>query len=458
MTSQSPMKHPITVRNNRWFAELVGTTGVRQVLAWRFFAAALMLLMGLNANDACGGDSNELNWVRPGSTNTRATKQHGLSLAKPVGRASISDETQNETAVTVLRWRNPRQSQTQLTPIANTATTSLPTPNTIQRDSMVQTVSREVVAPVQSDPFNDPFAEQAADSAPVEEIPVSDQPTYSEPAELPITSGFATVAQEASVAQDDSADLTLPEPGFSNRSTCERIYNQRDCCAEDERCEDALARWDRDSISKISLDITPNFRPDEDDPYAEEMERDRQMSKAPVRTWHDRQGQELATGRLTNIKRGKLLVLTANNQVVKLPFADLCDDDLCFLTAWWGVPTECTLGDEEFLGRSWDPMTMTWKASGNCHKPLYFEEVQLERYGHTAGPLRQPVLSGAHFFLNLVSLPYQAGINPPWECRYALGYYRPGNCAPWLVPPVPLSVRGGLWQAGAIVGGVALFP
>jgi hypothetical protein len=89
---------------------------------------------------------------------------------------------------------------------------------------------------------------------------------------------------------------------------------------------------------------------------------------------------------------------------------------------------------------------------------LYFEEVQLERYGHTAGPLLQPVLSGAHFFLNIASLPYQMGIHPPHECQHPLGYYRPGNCAPWLVPPIPLSVRGGLLAAGLYAGGVYMIP
>ena len=117
-----------------------------------------------------------------------------------------------------------------------------------------------------------------------------------------------------------------------------------------------------------------------------------------MRTWHDPQGNVLAEGRLTNIKRGSLLVLDANNQIVRIPFNDLCDDDLCFLTAWWRVPTECTFGDELYAGRNWAPSTLTWKASALCHKPLFFEEVQLERYGHTAGPLKQPFLSGAHFF------------------------------------------------------------
>jgi hypothetical protein len=108
--------------------------------------------------------------------------------------------------------------------------------------------------------------------------------------------------------------------------------------------------------------------------------------------------------------------------------------------------------------RNWVASTFTYQASGLCHKPLYFEEVQLERYGHTAGPIKQPLLSGAHFFLNIAVLPYKMGINPPCECQYALGYYRPGSCAPWHIPPVPISVRGALAEAGAWVGGIYIIP
>ena len=65
-----------------------------------------------------------------------------------------------------------------------------------------------------------------------------------------------------------------------------------------------------------------------------------------------------------------------------------------------------------------------------CHKPLYFEDVQLERYGHMAGPWVQPFVSCADFFLRIPILPYEMGLEPPNECIYALGYYRPGSCAP----------------------------
>ncbi len=316
------------------------------------------------------------------------------------------------------------------------------------------------------DTFADPFEDGNQQS------PVVQQP----PAPLPLEPAAQLLAQQPAAPalpaeeetwQDDPAPQALPspapegspqEPSTQQQESCDRIYNRRDCCADEERCRDARRKWDLDAISKISLDITPSLRPDELNPYTEEELRDKDLAQSPVRTWRNREGNVIGTGRLTNIKHGRVLVLDESNQVLSLPFSNLSEDDLCFLTAWWRVPTECTFGDEKFAGRNFAPSTLTWKASALCHKPLYFEEVNLERYGHTAGLIRQPVLSGAHFFLSLATLPYQAGINPPWECQYDLGYYRPGSCAPWLVPPIPLSVRGALSEAGAIVGGVYIFP
>jgi hypothetical protein len=120
-------------------------------------------------------------------------------------------------------------------------------------------------------------------------------------------------------------------------------------------------------------------------------------------------------------------------------------------------PCECKLGNEAFAGRCWEPTTFAWKASGLCHKPLYFEDVQLERYGHSWNPVLEPFLSGAHFFTSVALLPYKMGLNPPNECMYALGYYRPGSCAPYLIDPIPLSIRGAMLEAGAVTGGVFLF-
>jgi hypothetical protein len=133
-------------------------------------------------------------------------------------------------------------------------------------------------------------------------------------------------------------------------------------------------------------------------------------------------------------------------------------------------PRECRLTEETIqpfavghvrqngLGQIWAPTTFTWKASALCHKPLYFEEVHLERYGHSWGPYLQPFASGAHFFLTVPALPYAMGLCPPCECIYTLGYYRPGSCAPRMLDPLPLSIRAGLAEAGVWTGMVFLIP
>jgi hypothetical protein len=99
-----------------------------------------------------------------------------------------------------------------------------------------------------------------------------------------------------------------------------------------------------------------------------------------------------------------------------------------------------------------------WKASALCHKPLYFEDEQLERYGHSWPPCCQPLVSGAHFFTRLPVIPYCMGVEPPNECIYALGHYRPGSCAPYLCSPIPISARGAIFEAGAAVGAAAILP
>jgi hypothetical protein len=121
-------------------------------------------------------------------------------------------------------------------------------------------------------------------------------------------------------------------------------------------------------------------------------------------------------------------------------------------------PCECRLEGEAFEPRRFATTTFTWKAAGYCHKPLYFEDWALERYGHSHGGLVDPFVSAAHFFVTLPVLPYKMGVELPWECVYPLGYYRPGSCAPWTVPAVPISLRGFAIEAATITGIVFLVP
>ena len=151
------------------------------------------------------------------------------------------------------------------------------------------------------------------------------------------------------------------------------------------------------------------------------------------------------------------------------PFEDVCPDPRDLLSPiedipykvfipTTDVPESCPLPDELFQRKAPTPITFTWKASSLCYKPLYFEEVQLERYGHYCSPWLQPVLSRACFLVKIPALPYLMGVDPPNQCVYDLGYYRPGACAPSMIEPVPISLRGGLLEAGAIVGAAAVIP
>ncbi|MEX2142698.1 MAG: hypothetical protein WD894_25815 [Pirellulales bacterium] len=125
------------------------------------------------------------------------------------------------------------------------------------------------------------------------------------------------------------------------------------------------------------------------------------------------------------------------------------------------LPYECTFGNERLAlnsGRDWGQTCYTWKASGLCHKPLYFEQAHMERYGHSWGPVLDPVISGAHFFATVPMLPYKMGLEPPCECIYPLGHYRPGNCAPHYIEPFPWSIRAAALEASAVTGLIFAVP
>ena len=115
------------------------------------------------------------------------------------------------------------------------------------------------------------------------------------------------------------------------------------------------------------------------------------------------------------------------------------------------LPPECSLGDERFAPRHWRHTTFTWTAASTCRNPLYFEDEQLERYGHSWGNVKQTAISAVKFFGTVPLLPYYMGVYPPNECIYDLGQYRPGSCAPYYLDPLPLSVRGALYE-GTFLG------
>ncbi len=97
-----------------------------------------------------------------------------------------------------------------------------------------------------------------------------------------------------------------------------------------------------------------------------------------------------------------------------------------------------------------------WQSGAFCHRPLYFEQPNVERYGHSIGPL-QSVLSGAHFFANVVALPYWTIVERPWACCYYEDYGV--DCVgprQRVLPPAHLGAA--LAEAAAITGLILLIP
>ncbi len=262
---------------------------------------------------------------------------------------------------------------------------------------------------------------------------------------LPSRSDESTEADRSPSDRDATPNLKPPRPPAqtSNRELdCETIRTQ-------------LVDM---PISNIRLDISPQFGPGPKNKGSRPERREAFAAKAPLRTWTDYKGRIITDARLVDLRYDAVELEMGDGQHQAIFLRDLSDSDLAYVSESWSLPITCGISGDDAPLRTFTPSTVTWKASGLCHKPLYFEDTQLERYGHEFGPVAQPLISSAHFFGNVVCLPYKMGIHPVTECQYALGYYRPGNCAPWTIAPVPLSLRGALAEASVITGAAMVLP
>jgi hypothetical protein len=92
--------------------------------------------------------------------------------------------------------------------------------------------------------------------------------------------------------------------------------------------------------------------------------------------------------------------------------------------------------------RGWSPITYGWDAPAMYYSPVYFEDVNLERYGIHYG-LVSPFISFGKFFGGFPVLPYKLIVQPMCENSYTLGFERPNNCVPvhcfgWGLPKTSL--------------------
>jgi hypothetical protein len=121
-------------------------------------------------------------------------------------------------------------------------------------------------------------------------------------------------------------------------------------------------------------------------------------------------------------------------------------------------PKEIPLAEGPYQPPVFAPTAYNWEASNIWYNPLYFEDDQLERYGHAWPFFIQPVVSCAQFTVQAIGLPYQMVLNPPHSVVYPLGHYRPGECAPKLIYQIPWNTHAAIVEAAAITGTIFLFP
>ncbi|MGB4711977.1 MAG: hypothetical protein WBH50_23750 [Fuerstiella sp.] len=101
---------------------------------------------------------------------------------------------------------------------------------------------------------------------------------------------------------------------------------------------------------------------------------------------------------------------------------------------------------------------LQWEPTNIWYHPLYFEDVGLERYGHTRKPWVQPFVSTGKFFGQVAMLPYQMTLHPPKAKEFALGHYQPGEWAPKKRYQVPFNEEATTVELLWITGLILLIP
>ena len=135
-----------------------------------------------------------------------------------------------------------------------------------------------------------------------------------------------------------------------------------------------------------------------------------------------------------------------------------------------GNPAEAQFGDWSdprysamAMSSGYSPSAFCWAAPAVFHRPLYFEQPNVERYGHyvsvcKGGNCLQSAVCAAHFFGTVPLLPYKVGADPCCERQYVLGCYRPGSCNPHQLVKPEVSCRGLVLQGVTVTGLVFLIP
>lgn len=120
-------------------------------------------------------------------------------------------------------------------------------------------------------------------------------------------------------------------------------------------------------------------------------------------------------------------------------------------------PNDPVISTEAYQGRRFYPTRLEVAPYYVCHGRLYFQQINLERYGWGLGAFG-PLLSGMKFLYDFVSWPYHLATEPCRRFEYNTGWCLPGDPVPLLLYPLHVSPTGFVAEVGTILTLVAVFP
>jgi hypothetical protein len=96
-----------------------------------------------------------------------------------------------------------------------------------------------------------------------------------------------------------------------------------------------------------------------------------------------------------------------------------------YAAAYFGAPPDTPISYLDCV--FWPDEIGYGPALNFAYRPLYFEQINAERYGRTFGHLIQPCVSPLHFYASAALLPYKMLVHPPLRRTYHDHPYRPGS-------------------------------
>lgn len=297
------------------------------------------------------------------------------------------------------------------------------------------------VLPIPDDGEEESDAEAIATEVPAtEEPPAEEFVTEESTTEEPTSEEEETATEPTPLAEgaDPSAKEPMPITGFEEEPAW--ILGTRPIptdADDDEANQEGTAQVAAQSDEE--LEAAPELQDSEEDEAKEEKD-DKPLS-SPVDTDPDAPKHP---------RKGNRRPRAINE--ISPAYDKTIDEDIRKFAKEQAELYGVSLHHGPFPTRHFPDVVFQWEPTNFYYYPLYFEDPQLERYGHTYGDCLQPVASLARFGAQLVMLPYQMTLDPICTPKYALGWYRPGEVAPKLHYQVPLNAQAAAVEAGVITG------